>query len=173
MGLRTKSADRAAVDGDAPLAAGPGFDLLRRGVGAHTGWVELVLVVVGMLALPWVLGRVVLFVRHQCEQVADQRRPVTTAIPIERVAADLRRLRAELEARENGPGSSGKGMRMGAVRLAYVEVLAVACRQLDITPPRTGAGSYTCLAEIYRIEADLRRQGLDVRLPAHRPSRAA
>jgi hypothetical protein len=64
-------------------------------------------------------------------------------------------------------------MRMGAVRLAYVEVLAVACRQLEVLPPRTGPGSQTSLAEIYRVEAELRQRGLDVRQPVRGHSQVA
>ena len=84
-------------------------------------------------------------------------------MPIEKVAADLRRLRAQLEARENRPGLTGKGMRMGAVRTAYVQVLADACHQLEVQPPRSAPHWHTPLAEIYRVEAQLRERGLDVR----------
>ena len=122
------------------------------------------MVLIGLLALPYLAGAVLRVVRRQCELIAEQRRPVTAAaLPIEKVAADLRRLRAQLEARENRPGLTGKGMRMGAVRTAYVQVLGVACSQLEVVPPRTGAHWHTPLAEIYRVEAQLRERGLDVR----------
>ena len=99
----------------------------------------------------------------------DRRRPpVSLVVPIERVTADLRRLRVQLEARENRIGGGVNGMRMGAVRVAYVELLCVACRQLDIVPPRGHADWHTPLAEIYRVEAQLRDRGLDVRQDGYR-----
>jgi hypothetical protein len=64
-------------------------------------------------------------------------------------------------------------MRMGAVRIAYVQVLAVACRQLEVPPPRLGAHWHTPLAEIYRVEAQLRERGLDVRPVSRTGSRVA
>ena len=133
----------------------------------------MALVLLALVASPFVVSAIITLVRRQVE-IAERRRPVTTtAVPIQRVTADLRRLRAQLEARENRPGLTGKGMRMGAVRRAYVEVLVVACRQLEVSPPRPGPGSQTSLAEIYRVEAELRQRGLDVRLPAHGRSRVA
>lgn len=122
------------------------------------------MVLIGLLALPYVLSAVIAVVRRECERIAEQRRPVAAAeAPIEKVTADLRRLRAQLEARENRPGLTGKGMRMGAVRTAYVQVLGVACHQLEVPPPRCGSHWQPPLAEIYRVEAQLRERGLDVR----------
>lgn len=70
-----------------------------------------------------------------------------------------------MELRENRPGISVQGMKLGAVRAAYLEVLEVACRQLDVRPPRCHNGREPSLAELYRVESDLRRRGLDVRTP--------
>jgi hypothetical protein len=129
--------------------------------------VLLAVVLIGLLALPRLVSAAIRVVRRQCELIADQRaaqrRPAGATVPIEKVAADLRRLRAQLEARENRPGLTGKGMRMGAVRTAYVQVLAEACHRLEVAPPRTGPHWHTPLAEIYRVEAQLRERGLDVR----------
>ena len=98
------------------------------------------------------------------EQIAAQRHPVgLTGHSIERVAADLRRLRLQLELRENRPGTAGKGMKMAALRRAYVEVLGTACRQLDVRPPQQSGQLETPMAEIYRVESELRARGLDVR----------
>jgi hypothetical protein len=139
--------------------------------------VLLAVVLIGLLALPYVVGGAIRVVRRQyeliTEQRAEQRRPAGATVPIEKVAADLRRLRAQLEARENRPGLTGKGMRMGAVRTAYVQVLADACHRLDVPPPRTGPHWHTPLAEIYRVEAQLRERGLDVRPVSLAGSRAA
>ncbi len=128
---------------------------------------------IALLSLPFVVSGAVRLVRGQWEQIVEQRHPPTAGRPIEVIAADLRRLRAQLEARENRPGLTGKGMRMGAVRRAYLEVLGVACRQLEVRPPRPAPDWHSCLAEIYRVEAQLRERGLDVRTASRSGFRAA
>ena len=84
--------------------------------------------------------------------------------PIERLQADLRRLRAELEDTETRSGLTAKHHRVQAVRGAYLDALAAACRRLDISPPR--GGDRASQAEIYRVEAALRQGGLEVRVQA-------
>jgi hypothetical protein len=84
--------------------------------------------------------------------------------PIERLQADLRRLRAELEDTETRSGLTAKHHRVQAVRGAYLDALAAACRRLDIGPPR--GGDRASQAEIYRVEAALRQGGLEVRVQA-------
>jgi hypothetical protein len=86
--------------------------------------------------------------------------------PIERLAANLRRLRAQLETMETRTDVPAKNLRLRALRGAYLDALGTACRRLDVSPPRvTGpSGSEQARqAEIYRVESDLRRRGLDVR----------
>jgi hypothetical protein len=84
--------------------------------------------------------------------------------PIERLQADLRRLRAELEDTETRSGLTAKHHRVQALRGAYLDTLAAACRRLDIDPPR--GGDRASQAEIYRVEAALRHGGLEVRVQA-------
>ena len=84
--------------------------------------------------------------------------------PIERLEADLRRLRAELEDTETRSGLTAKHHRVQAVRGAYLDALSAACRRLDIHPPR--GGDRASQAEIYRVEAALRHGGLEVRAQA-------
>jgi hypothetical protein len=135
--------------------------------------VLLALALLLMLCLPFLVRAGCAFVRNQWEQIAEQRHPAGLAShSIERVTADLRRLRMQLELRENRPGTTGKGMKMAALRRAYVEVLCTACRQLDVPPPRQSGQVETPLAEIYRVESELRARGLDVR-PGRPDSRAA
>jgi len=86
--------------------------------------------------------------------------------PIDRLQADLRRLRAELEATETRTGLTAKHHRVQALRGAYLDALSAACRRLDVSPPP--GGDRAPLAEIYRAEAALRQRGLDVREPAAR-----
>jgi hypothetical protein len=84
--------------------------------------------------------------------------------PIERLQADLRRLRAELEETETRSGLAAKHHRVQALRGAYADALSSACRRLDISPPL--GGDRAPQAEIYRVEAALRQRGLDVRQEA-------
>ena len=84
--------------------------------------------------------------------------------PVERLQADLRRLRSELEDTETRSGLTAKHHRVQALRGAYVDALSAACRRLDISPPR--GGDRAPHAEIYRVEAALRQHGLDVRQEA-------
>ncbi len=93
-----------------------------------------------------------------------RRQPVTE--PIERLGASLRRLRSQLDALETSAGVSAKHARLTALRGAYADALADACRRLEVEPPPGGARA--SLAEIYRAEAALRQRGLDVREPAAR-----
>jgi hypothetical protein len=81
--------------------------------------------------------------------------------PIDRLEADLRRLRAELEETETRSSLTAKYHRVQALRGAYADALSSACRRLDISPPR--GGDRAAQAEIYRVEAALRQRGLDVR----------
>jgi hypothetical protein len=81
--------------------------------------------------------------------------------PIGRLEADLRRLRAELEATETRAGLTAKHHRVQALRGAYLDALSAACQRLEVTPP--SGGDRAPLTEIYRVEAALRQRGLDVR----------
>ena len=92
--------------------------------------------------------------------------------PIDRLAADLRRLRAQLEDMETRADVPHKNLRLRALRGAYADALETACKRLNVDPPRNagpaGTGGQAYQAEIYRVEAELRRRGLDVREPAAR-----
>ena len=90
---------------------------------------------------------------------ARARRNAPPPAPIERLAADLRRLRAELDDTETRAGLTAKQHRVRALRAAYLDALSTACQRLDVAPPGDGAPQ----AEIYRVEAALRQRGLDVR----------
>ncbi len=83
-----------------------------------------------------------------------------TAEPIERLAARLRRLRAELGSLEASIDLQAKQMRLRALRSAYLDTLASACERLEASPPPRG--DHVPQAEIRRAEAELRERGLDV-----------
>jgi len=85
--------------------------------------------------------------------------------PIDQLAADLRRLRADLEDAETRAGLTAKYHRVQALRGAYLDALSAACQRMGVGPP---PGDGTPLAEIYRVEAALRQRGLDVRKTAAR-----
>jgi hypothetical protein len=86
--------------------------------------------------------------------------------PIERLGARLGRLHAELEDLENRSDVPVKGIRLRAVRGAYLDLLRTACERLEVSPPPPG--DHVPQAEIYRVEAGLRERGLDVRAAATR-----
>jgi hypothetical protein len=91
--------------------------------------------------------------------------------PVDRLSANLVRLRSQLEAMETRTDLPAKNLRLQALRAAYVDALSDACQRLDVSPP-TGAASARAgtirQAEIYRVEAALRQRGLDVRETAGR-----
>lgn len=93
--------------------------------------------------------------------LADKRCKAPPPEPVDRLAANLRRLRAELNDTETRDGLTAKHHRLLAVRGAYIDTLTAACERLDVPPPPGGDGAP--LAEIYRVEAALRQRGLDVR----------
>lgn len=111
------------------------------------------------VALPTAAGYAILGAIRGFRRLAEARRRPAPAEPIDRLAASLRRLRAELELTEARPGGTAKGHRLRALRGAYLDALTDACRRLDVTPP---AGQPR-QADIYRVEAALRQHGLDVR----------
>ena len=127
-----------------------------------------VLAYVLLFALPTAVGFALIGAWRAARWLAEARyRARFQALPpepIERLEADLRRLRAELEDTETRSGLTAKHHRVQAVRGAYLDTLAVACRRLDISPPR--GGDRASQAEIYRVEAALRQGGLEVRVQA-------
>jgi hypothetical protein len=86
------------------------------------------------------------------------------AVPLDRLAARLQRLRAELEQTETQSGGVAKSHKIRAIRGAYVDLLCEACTRLEVPPP--AGGDRAKLTDIYQVEAELRRRGLDVRQPA-------
>lgn len=117
------------------------------------------------LALMPASGYALIGAWRAAQWLAEARRKPPPPVPAERLAADLRRLRAELEETETSSGMTAKRHRVRAVRGAYVDTLAVACQRLGVDPP---GGDDAPLAELYRVEAALRERGLDVRDAAGR-----
>jgi len=97
--------------------------------------------------------------------ISEQQTRAPAPVPIERVRANLVRLRAQLEAMETRTDLPAKNLRLRALRAAYVDALCEACQRLDVSPP-PGAQARpesTPQSDIYRMEAALRQRGLDVR----------
>lgn len=140
---------------EAPAAAG------------KTGRVRNAVELVAVLLLPTLVGVVATRGVRLARRLPVPRRhtgPVPTVPPVERTAADLRRLRAQLDAlRAEQPGP-GRGVRVRALEAAYADAFEVACRQLELPPPRRVGGRLPP-GEMYRAEAALRARGLDVRPP--------
>jgi len=123
--------------------------------------VDLILV----LALMPAVGYGLIGAWRGAQWLAEARRKPPPPVPVERLTADLRRLRAELDDTETRDGLTAKHHRVRALRAAYQDTLSAACERLEVAPP---SGGYAPLAEIYRVEAALRQRGLDVREPATR-----
>ncbi|MGE5290751.1 MAG: hypothetical protein ACM3ML_26880 [Micromonosporaceae bacterium] len=135
--------------------------------------VRAALELVGTVMLPTLLGLAVLGAVRVHQWLSARRGRAAGVFervePIELLGADVRRLRAALEAEENQMGTPAKVMRVRARRAAYIDVLTAACKRLGVNPPCAArTGGWVPLTEIYRVEAALRERGLDVRQPASR-----
>ncbi len=117
-------------------------------------------VVIAFVLMP-VAGYAVIGAWHGARRLSESRYKPPPPRPLERLEADLRRLRAELEDTETRAGLTAKHHRVQALRGAYLDALTTACQRLEVTPPP--GGERASQAEIYRVEAALRQRGLDVR----------
>lgn len=123
-----------------------------------------VLALGGLMLLPTLLGVAVLSGARLVRRLQDRRRrALATGPSIERLAADVRRLRSALRCADEPVPHPGRGLRLRATRAAYVDALAAACRALEVPPPQEGRNGAVTETEIYRVEAALRGCGLDVR----------
>ena len=113
------------------------------------------------IALPTAAGYALIGVIRGSRRLAERRRRPVPAEPAQRLAARLRRLRAELESAETRTDLTAKHHRVTVLRGAYLQELSAACRRLDVSPPP--GGDRASQAEVYRAEAALRQRGLDVR----------
>ncbi len=118
---------------------------------------------VGTLLLPTLIGVTLITAVRLWRRWDDRDRdPMPLGRPIERIAADLRRLnhqRGHLRQQVPGPG---RGVQSRALAAAYVDVLTDACRVLEVAPPRVSGSGPAASAEIERVEAELLTRGLDV-----------
>jgi hypothetical protein len=123
--------------------------------------VTAVLLVVALL-LPTLVGVALVGARRLYERLAARERgPVPLGPPIERIAADLRRLNVERQQQHGLGPTPGRGVRSRALTAAYLDMLVSACRVLDVGPPEIHSGRVAA-GEIERVELELRQRGLDV-----------
>jgi hypothetical protein len=118
------------------------------------------------LLLPTAAGYALVAAVRVSRRVAESRRRPSPPESVDRLAASLRRLRAELEATESTPALTAKSHHVRVVRGAYLDALSDACTRLGISPPP--GGDRARQADIYQAEAALREHGLDVRATAAR-----
>lgn len=122
---------------------------------------ETVALLLVAVLLPTATGYAVVAARRLHNAYAIRRAPAAEARSFEQTRADLRRLHDLLDETENAPSDlPAKNQRCQATRAAYLDALSAACTHLQVPPP---AGRPVPRSEIYRVEADLRRLGLDVR----------
>jgi hypothetical protein len=140
----------------------------RRRLDPVSPYVELI----GVILLPTAAGYALLGFFRGIRWAGERdwsRRGAPEPEPIDRLAANLRRLRVQLEDMETRTDLPGKHLRLQALRGAYADALGTACQRLEVSPPLSAAsaGSERAYqADIYRVEAQLRQRGLDVREPA-------
>jgi hypothetical protein len=119
------------------------------------------LVVAAVLLLPTAAGYAIVAALRGSRALAEARCRPLPAEPVDRLAARLRRLRAELETTEASSDRTAKSHHVAALRGAYLDTLRDACTRLEVSPPP--GGDRARQADIYRTEAALRDRGLDVR----------
>ncbi len=128
--------------------------------GAETGQVGTAIELAVAVLLPTAIGYTLVAARRLHTRLDARRPPLPYTRPIEQLSADVRRLHQLLDETENRSDVPAKNLRCRATRAAYLDALADACRQLDVALPK---GEPVPRAEIYRVEAELRQRGLDVR----------
>ena len=126
------------------------------------------MVLVAVLLLPTLIGGALVGGARLWRRWRDGREPGPLPLgpPIERIAADLRRLHGQRRVLRHQVPAPGRVVRARALTAAYVDVLTDACRVLEVAPPRTGPSGLAATAEIERVEGELLERGLDVTSPA-------
>ena len=127
---------------------------------------RIVALLILALLLPTAAGYALVASVRVSRRMAESRTRPTPVESADRLEANLRRLRAELEATESSPAAQAKSYHVRVLRGAYLDALRDACARLGVSPPP--GGDRARQADIYQSEAALRERGLDVRaIAAH------
>jgi len=109
-------------------------------------------------AVAWTVLHVPAAARLLREEVARHRPPTPAQPPIERLAADLRRIASRLDAVAGAERMPGRALRLASISAAYDDTLLDACRALEVPLPRPRAP--LSAAQRLQVEADLAGAGL-------------
>lgn len=128
------------------------------------GLVDLTAITIGLVAVLWMIAHAAeileLGIRGgQALRILPAPPPAPEGMPIERIAADLRRIRPQARRQASGMPMA----RRRAIVAAYDEALLDACRALDV-PTDLGRISDALERESERLrtEAELERAGVDL-----------
>jgi hypothetical protein len=133
-------------------------------MGEATGVVVLSLITAAMVGAVWLLVHFVDAATLGQSGVRrvwspPSRRPIPDGLPIERIAADIRRIRPQARQLESGMPMA----RRIAIVAAYDEALLDACRALEVpTELDRLTDSLERESERLRTEAELERAGVDL-----------
>ncbi len=101
-------------------------------------WLVLALVALAPVAMMWALfnvAAIVDFFAAGWRRLRPRRSAhVSSSLPVQQIAADLRRLNAYLDEVERSDAPA-RAARLRAAVLAYDDVLLIACRTLEIPAP--------------------------------------
>jgi hypothetical protein len=133
-------------------------------MGEATGVVTLALITAAMVGAVWLLVHFVDFAtvgRSGTRRLllTPPARPIPNGLPIERIAADLRRIRPQARHLEAGMPMA----RRTAIVAAYDEALLDACRALEVpTELDRLTDGLERESERLRTESELERAGVDL-----------
>ncbi|MEU3272225.1 hypothetical protein ABZ639_15390 [Saccharomonospora sp. NPDC006951] len=116
-----------------------------------------ILIYLGVVAGPTVVFALILRLPRLMERIARRREPVAQGIPVEKLAADLRRVHAALQ--QLAPGAPA--VRRRATHQAYDALLVQACTAVEVTHRFDSAPQgIEREVERLRVEEKLREAGL-------------
>lgn len=122
-----------------------------------------VVAVIAVILSPTLVGGAVLGVGRLWQwRSAHIRAAVPTGPPIQRIAADVRRLQRQRRELLAGGSAPGRRVRIRALDAAYLDALRAACRALDVDPPGVGEMAPGSAPEMVRVESELLARGLDI-----------
>jgi len=128
------------------------------------GVVDLTLITIGVVGALWMIANAVEIMEFgiRCGRTSGLVKatpPAPAGMPIERIAADLRRIRVEARTQSTGMPMA----RRRAIVAAYDDALLDACRALDVpTELDRISNDLERESERLRTEAELERAGVDL-----------